>query len=69
MAWSVALGIVLTCLTACAEGTSRDAEQGKREDAERTSVVSDLQATQSMLLLTGSPEATPPPAAGVATGG
>lgn len=53
-------GILVACLSACAEGTSRDAEQGKQEDAQRTSVVSGLQATQSMLILAGSPSATPP---------
>lgn len=67
--WSVAAGSLLAILTACAEGTSRDAEQGKQHDAERTSVVSDLQATESMLLLTGSPPATPPPAASGASRG
>ncbi len=63
IAWSVTAAIVVLCMTACAEGTSRDAEEGKQQDAERTSVVSDLQATQSILLLTESPEATPPPTA------
>ncbi len=60
--WSLAFGLILGGMTACAEGTSRDAEIGKQKDAERTSVVTGVQATSSARLLAGSPEATPPAA-------
>jgi hypothetical protein len=46
-------------LTACAQGTSREAERGQERDAERTSVVDDLQATQTARLVLGTPPATP----------
>jgi hypothetical protein len=55
----VASCIVAGLLAGCAEGTSTDAERGKVRDAQRTSVVSDLQATQSARLLQpGTPPAT-----------
>ncbi|HYH12436.1 MAG TPA: hypothetical protein VD789_08800 [Thermomicrobiales bacterium] len=47
-------------LVGCAEGTSRDAERGKAQDAQRTSVVSDMQATYSASVLQ---QGTPPPTA------
>lgn len=54
----IALSVLAGTLAGCAEGTSRDAERGKARDAQRTSVVSDMQATQSArVLLPG----TPPP--------
>ena len=56
---AVAASILLGTLAGCAEGTSRDAERGKARDAQRTSVVSDMQATHSArVLLPGTP---PPP--------
>ncbi len=61
-AWSVATALLLGGLTACAEGTSRDAEVGRQRDAERTSVVTGLQATNSARLLGGTPTTTPPAA-------
>ena len=57
--WCVAGCVVVGVITGCAEGTSTDAEQGKLEDAQRTSVVSDLQATQAAKLL--QPGTPPPP--------
>lgn len=56
--------VILTAsmLTACAEGTARDAKQGKQQDQMRTSVVNDIQATESAGFLlnpaTPSPEPT-----------
>ena len=55
--------VLLTALTltACAEGTARDAEIGKEQDAKRTSVVNEIQATESagfLILGTPSPEPT-----------
>jgi hypothetical protein len=62
---------VLTCIATllftvvvvvgCGSDSARDAERGRREDATRESVVTDLQATQTWNLLYGTPEATPPP--------
>ena len=51
-------GVALV-LSACAQGTSREAERGKELDAERTSVVDNLQATQTARLVLGTPPATP----------
>lgn len=56
---AIALSVLAGTLAGCAEGTSRDAERGKARDAQRTSVVSDMQATHSArVLLPGTP---PPP--------
>jgi hypothetical protein len=49
---------LLAAITGCAEGTARDARQGQEADAERTSVVRDLQATRSARILASTP--TPP---------
>lgn len=56
----VVVGLVsVLVLSGCAEGTASDAERGKAEDTMRTSVVTDLQATESAKLLKeSSPEAT-----------
>lgn len=48
-------------LAGCAEGTQRDAARGKAEDAERDSVLKDLQATETWNLINGTPESTPVP--------
>ncbi len=52
--------IVLLSLSACAEGNARDAREGQEVDAERTSVVRDLQATNSARILAGTPPPTEP---------
>ena len=49
---------VLIAVTACAEGTEREAREGQESDAERTSVVDDLQATNTARVLASTP--TPP---------
>jgi hypothetical protein len=59
-AWTAAVSIALGALSGCAQGTSQDAERGKQLDAQETSVVSDLQATESARLLNpGTPASTP----------
>lgn len=55
--WLVAGSVTIGLLVGCAEGTSRDAERGKAQDAERTSVVSNMQATHSARVLQ---QGTPP---------
>lgn len=66
--WGVALvGSIMLVLVGCAEGTSRDAERGRQKDAERTSVVDDLQASASADLLRRAAEGTPPPDDAAAT--
>ncbi len=68
IASSVALvGLIMLTLVGCAEGTSRDAERGREEDAERTSVVDLLQASASADLVRRAGEATPPPNDAAAT--
>ncbi len=54
-------------LVGCAEGTSRDAERGRQDDAERTSVVDLLQASASADLVRRAGESTPPPNDAAAT--
>ena len=56
--WLVIGGMAAGLLLGCAEGTSQDAAQGQLEDSQRTSVVSDLQATESARVLE---PGTPPP--------
>lgn len=61
---SFAFGALLSSaaiLSGCAEGTRTDAERGRMEDAERTSVVRDLQATETWNLVNGTPGSTPAP--------
>ncbi len=56
---AIAVSVLIGTLAGCAEGTSRDAERGKLRDAQRTSVVSDMQATHSAQVL--QPGTPPPP--------
>jgi hypothetical protein len=56
------MALLLVLLVGCAEGTSRDAEQGRQADAERTSVVDDLQASASADLIRRVGQGTPPAA-------
>jgi hypothetical protein len=63
-AWLAAGTIVLATVAGCAEGTASDAERGKARDAQRTSVVSDLQATQAASVLQ---PGTPPPSTPTST--
>lgn len=62
--WLVVGSMATGLLAGCAEGTSQDAAQGKLEDSQRTSVVSDLQATESARVLE---PGTPPPDATATT--
>ncbi|MGN6483659.1 MAG: hypothetical protein ACTHMX_04585 [Thermomicrobiales bacterium] len=59
--FALGAGGVLVGLSACAEGTARDATRGKEADTKRTSVVDDVQATESARMLFGSPPASPTP--------
>ncbi len=52
-------GVAGTILVSCSQGTSRDAERGRQQDAERTSVVDNLQATETSRLVSGTPDASP----------
>ncbi|MGC4190627.1 MAG: hypothetical protein QM589_05235 [Thermomicrobiales bacterium] len=53
-------GGVLAGFSACSEGTARDAERGKEADQRRTSVVDEIQATESAgFLHPGTPEGSP----------
>lgn len=61
VAWWVGIAMAVSVLVGCSDGTSQDAEQGRQEDAQRTSVVSDLQATRSARVL--QPGTPPPPTA------
>lgn len=45
-------------LVSCSTGSSREAERGRRQDAERTSVVDHLQATRTAELVRSTPEST-----------
>ena len=47
-------------LAGCAEGTATDAERGRARDAERESVLSDLQATETWRIINA--PGTPSPA-------
>ena len=51
--------ILALTVIGCAEGTSKDAERGRERDAERTSVVDDLQSTRTAELINGTPNASP----------
>jgi hypothetical protein len=50
----------IALLAGCAEGTRSDAERGKQDDAERESVVKNLQATETYRLVHGT-DGTPSP--------
>ena len=55
----VIVGVCALSIAGCAEGTSHDAERGRERDAERTSVVDDLQSTRTSEIIKGTPQATP----------
>ena len=57
MAACIACASVL--LVGCSQGTAPEAERGQREDAQETSVISDMQATHTWNLINGTPESTP----------
>ena len=60
-AWTLGVVMLAGVLAGCSEGTSQDAERGQEQDAQRTSVVSDLQATRAARIL--EPGTPPPPTA------
>lgn len=51
--------IAALVLAGCSTGSAPEAARGQRTDAERTSVISDMQATHTWELLNGTPDATP----------
>lgn len=53
--------LAATLLAGCADGRATDAERGRESDADRDSIVTDLQATQTWNLIHGTPESTPEP--------
>lgn len=53
------VALAVLAIAGCAEGTSRDAERGREQDAERTSVVDDLQSTRTTEIIKGTPNASP----------
>lgn len=48
-------------LAGCSSDSSREAERGRALDASQESIVKDLQATETWLVVNGTPDATPPP--------
>ena len=51
--------LAVMMLVACSTGTSNEANRGKQADEERTSVISDMQATRTWEIVNGTPESTP----------
>lgn len=51
--------LAVMMLVACSTGTSNEANRGKQVDAERTSVISDMQATRTWEIMNSTPESTP----------
>lgn len=56
---SVTIGLTAMLLVGCSTGSAPEAEQGKRQDQGRESVISDMQATRTWDLINGTPESTP----------
>lgn len=56
-----AMLLSLFLLAGCTTGSAPEAQQGKREDAQRESVISDMQATHTWDLINSTPESTPEP--------
>lgn len=54
-----ALILATMLLVACSTGSSSEADRGQDADAERTSVISDMQATRTWEIMNGTPESTP----------
>ena len=55
----VSLLLSLVILAGCSTGSAPEANQGKHEDAQRESVISDMQATHTWDIINGTPESTP----------
>lgn len=51
------VGIAL--LTGCSTGSAPEAHRAQEEDAQETSVISDMQATYTWELINSTPDATP----------
>lgn len=55
----VAAGTATLLVAGCSSGSSREAERARERDAERTSVVDEMQQTATSSLVLGTPSATP----------
>lgn len=56
---NLAIGLIcVLTIAGCAEGTARDAERAREEEAEATSVVDTLQSTRTAEIVKGTPQAT-----------
>lgn len=51
--------LAILMLVACSSGNSNEAERAQDADAERTSVISDMQATRTWEIINSTPESTP----------
>lgn len=51
--------VVCTLLVGCSTGSAPEAQRGQEKDAQKTSVISDMQATHTWDLINGTPDATP----------
>ena len=54
-----ALAISLLVLVGCSTGNAPEAQRGQQQDAQRESVISDMQATHTWDLINSTPESTP----------
>ena len=53
------LFLSLVLLAGCSTGSAPEAEHGKKEDAQRESIISDMQATHTWDMINSTPESTP----------
>lgn len=53
------LVLSLVVLAGCSTGSAPEANQGKQQDTQRESIISDMQATHTWDLINGTPESTP----------
>ncbi len=53
----VALAVML--LAGCSSGSAPEANRGQDQDANRDSVISDMQATRTWDIINGTPDSTP----------
>lgn len=54
-----ALLIALMLLVGCSTGNAPEANRGQQADAQRTSVISDMQATRTWEIINSTPNSTP----------
>lgn len=51
-------GLCVAMLVGCSTGSAPEAERAREDDAERTSVITDMQATYTWELINSTPSAT-----------